>query len=298
MDVLESAQTLENTLEFDSCMNISTYGQKISYEERLRHLKIDQRVIDYINKQVSSIGKTISMTNEELLTHIYIACNVLNIICDIYRLAEMLNVDLQHSSVFRMISNTHSFGKTIDNMSVSIPIIVSHPKNYIDNVLKTLCSNTQLIIQVYDLMLKRITFFCEKLCEYNKFLLQNKPKIMAAAISFLYITEMFPNSFIKKAMFHDNDVKAGVFDKCIVTVTDTFRNLTPDQRDSTIYRGQAYYLNNQQVVNNTDKIPSVYINNTSQETIKKQKVVYPYIAYSPWYTPFPQNLYFDHNTVI
>ena len=198
---------------------------KLTYIDRLHQFQIQPDVIDWIVNYVTSLDRKIGkITDEHLYVFIYTANQALGITVDPYVLAKMLNINLKTSAVTKMISGTHGLISPVSDLTVTIPISVIHPKEFIPQIIMLASTRIQIPYNLEDLI-NSIVIFCEQICIRNKFLLQNSPKNMGAAVTYLYMSRLPSGDKLGKSVFFDNDVNDRLFTQCFNKLKKTIEQL-------------------------------------------------------------------------
>ena len=172
---------------------------KVTYIDRLLNLNINVDVINWIQNNLDTIGKISGkITNEHLFSLILLGHATLSIPFDPIELNKILKINLQ--KVSGLLSGTNSTQSALSHLSVTIPIIIISPKNYISKIITSFC---QKILFDGDLpkLIENVEIFTDELCKKYKIILQDNPNDMAMAISFYYLSLCIKGKKINKSDF-------------------------------------------------------------------------------------------------
>lgn len=201
---------------------------KLTYLDKLYNLNIDIEVINWIRDKIELTNdiKISKINDEHLYTYIYSGYNSLKIPCDPIGLAKDMNINLSKSQCSKMLSGTYGNESCLSNLSTTTPIIVISPKNYIREIITFFLSHFDKNenFQNIEKIIYEIECFVETLCNKNRFLKQENPKNMAAAVCFYYIS-LKNKEKISKSLFIDKNTNERLFTKCLNQIKETYESL-------------------------------------------------------------------------
>jgi len=212
---------------FDTLQSSSIkYKPKMTYLDRLFELRnskeIDEKIIEDVNKKLHCSNKKSAKNNDEILyILIYVSHVEQQIECDPISLAEHMGINLKNSVISKMRSGTYATEQEILLVTSSIPILVLHPKKYINEIVYELYNQNQIDFNINE-CIEKIENFTDEICELNEDLIQENPKNMAAAICFYYLTFVLGNK-VNKKFFLNLKIKETDFSKCFKKIKNNFK---------------------------------------------------------------------------
>ena len=206
-------EELDNIISYHDNFFKKQILPKVTYTDRLLTLNIHTDVIEWIRNNLDNTpGK---ITNEHLFALIVLGYADLSIPFDPIKLNENLKVNSQ--KVSGLLSGTNSSQCILSKISLTIPISVISPKNYINKIVKTF-SIKHIIDGDINKLIENIEYFTEELCLKHKIILQENPNDMAFAIIFYYISLCITGKKISKSDFDIEGFNKQSFNKCYKTL--------------------------------------------------------------------------------
>ena len=209
MDFDNNRDTIFNTYGV-----VSKYEKtKVSYIDRLYNLNLEPIVTEWIIGIIQTNNRKLGKINDNhLYTYIILGYQEKGLSIDPLELAHKLNLKLKKSGINKMLSGTYSTESAVSDLTTSIPIMIIHPKIYIGEILDFVISKTQIGLDK-NILTDRIQKFTDFLCDINKFILQETPKNMAAAIVYYYFSLMIQDGKLNKLLFYTPEINDRIFMK-------------------------------------------------------------------------------------
>jgi hypothetical protein len=200
-------------------------AKKLTISERLFQINIHIDAINWIcNKITLSEKKSEKMTDDTLCAFIILAYQDLKIEIDPIALAAKMEVNLRKSGINKMISGTSVIKTALSQVENTISVMIISPINYIEEIV----NYSSQFIELFDTrenVIEQCKDFTSKICNSNRFILQQNPKNMAAAIVYFYysfVQYKYPETMFKenckmnKNFFVSKKTELRLFDQCLI----------------------------------------------------------------------------------